>query len=259
VTVVVPARNEAATIETVVASCRPHCREVLVMDGNSADGTGRLAAGAGARVVTDRGRGKGEALRQAVGEIHTEIAVFIDADGSHVAEDIPKLIEPIRAGRADHVSASRLTGGSSELHGSFDECFRLMGSSFITALINRRFDVRLSESQNGFRAIRTSVLRELGLRARLTTIEQEMIMRTLALGYRMAEIPSHERRRMAGHSNISLWRHGPFYVLNLARHLCRPRYGRDVPRALGIRTSPSLVGFGPRDAAAVPEKKGQRS
>ena len=57
---------------------------------------------------------------------------------------------------ADHVAASRLRGGSSELHGGFDEFLRLAGSSFITACINWRFDCRLSDSQNGFRAIRTS-------------------------------------------------------------------------------------------------------
>ncbi len=55
-------------------------------------------------------------------------------------------------------------GGSSELHGGFDEFFRLAGSSFITACINWRFNCRLSDSQNGFRAIRTTVLRQLDLR-----------------------------------------------------------------------------------------------
>jgi hypothetical protein len=66
-------------------------------------------------------------------------------------------------------------------------------------------------------------LRDLDLRERLTTIEQEMIMKTLAMGYRMAEVPSHENRRLVGRSKISLWRHGPFYVLSLLRHLCRRR------------------------------------
>ena len=73
-----------------------------------------------------------------------------------------------------------------------------MGSSLITACINHRFQVRLSESQNGFRAIRTAVLRDLGLQENITTIEQEMIIKTLKKGYRMAEVPSHEHKRKAG-------------------------------------------------------------
>ena len=106
-------------------------------------------------MLADGGRGKGEAMRRAIPHLRTPITVFLDADGSHDPEDIPLLVEPILADRADHVSASRLSGGSSELHGGFDEFFRLTGSSFITACINWRFGCRLSESQNGFRAIRT--------------------------------------------------------------------------------------------------------
>ena len=94
-------------------------------------------------------------------------------------------------------SASRLRGGSSELHGGFDEFLRLAGSSFITACINWRFECQLSDSQNGFRAVRTSVLRQLDLRENTTTIEQEMTIKTLRRGWRMAEVPSHEHRAIA--------------------------------------------------------------
>ena len=79
-----------------------------------------------------------------------------------------------------------------------------MGSSFITACINHRFKVTLSESQNGFRAFRTETLRNLGLEENITTIEQEMIIKTLKKGYRMAEVPSHEHKRKAGYSKISV-------------------------------------------------------
>ena len=178
-----------------------------------------MLAWRGATVLADGGRGKGEALRRAISHIPTPITVFLDADGSHDPEDIPLLVEPILEGRADHVSASRLRGGSSELHGGFDEFFRLAGSSFITACINWRFGCRLSDSQNGFRAIRTSVLSQLDLREDLTTIEQEMIIKTLRRGFRMAEIPSHEHRRTHGASHIRVWRCAPRYGVSLVRYL----------------------------------------
>ena len=145
--------------------------------------------------------------------------MFLDADGSHDPEDIPLLVEPILADQADHVSGSRLRGGSSELHGGFDEFFRLAGSSFITACINWRFSCRLSESQNGFRAIRTSVLRQLDLRENSTTIEQEMIIKTLRKGFRMAEVPSHEHPRAHGASHIRVWRSAPRYGYSLVKYL----------------------------------------
>ncbi len=216
-TVVIPAKDEAPTIGDIVAQALEHAAEVVVIDGSSSDATARLAAESGARVLTDAGRGKGLAMRDARGHIDTELTVFMDADGSHDAEDIPKLVAPILRGDADHVSGSRLLGGSSELHGGFDEWARLAGSSFITACINRRYGVRLSDSQNGFRALRTEVLKNLKLRSRHTTIEQEMIVETLRTGRRMAEVPTHEYPRRAGESHISVWRDGPGYVLSLMR------------------------------------------
>ena len=218
-TIIVPALNEAATIGEVLDLCQNYSHDIIVVNGASTDATAEIALKYQAQVITDNGRGKGAAIRQAVSHIRRPVAVFIDADGSHDPRDIPALIKPIQEGRADHVSASRLTGGSSELHGGFDECFRLMGSSFITACINHRFKVRLSESQNGFRAIRTEVLRDLDLAENITTIEQEMIIKTLKKGYRMAEVPSHEHCRKGGESKIRLSRVFFRYGYSLVKYL----------------------------------------
>ncbi len=218
-TVVIPTLNEAQTVGEIIEKVRPFTDDILVVDGHSADGTADIARALGTRIVFDHGKGKGEAIRSVIPHLEREITVFIDADGSHDPADIPALIRPILAGEADHVSGSRLMGGSSELHGGFDECFRLMGSSLITACINHRFHVRLSESQNGFRAIRTAVLRDLGLQEDITTIEQEMIIKTLKKGYRMAEVPSHEHKRKAGYSKISIRKVAFRYVWSMIKYL----------------------------------------
>jgi glycosyltransferase involved in cell wall biosynthesis len=225
VTVIVPARNEEATVGTVVRECLNYAARVIVVEGGSTDRTAETAAAAGAVVVRDRGLGKGVALRLAAGHVTTPICVFVDADGSHDPIDIPMLVAPIRAGQADHVTGSRLLGGSDELHGGGDEFLRLAGSALITYLINRRFRTRLSDSQNGFRAIRTEVFRRLDLRSRHTTIEMEMIMATLAGGFRMAEVPTHERPRAAGFSKIALSAPGTWiaYGWTLLAGLCRRR------------------------------------
>jgi glycosyltransferase involved in cell wall biosynthesis len=233
ITVVIAAKNEAATVADVVVACRPFAHDLLVVvDAATRDATAALAAQAGARVLVDRGKGKGHALRMSIPQITTSVTVFVDADGSHDAADIPRLVQPIFDGRADHVSASRLIGGSSELHGGFDEFFRLAGSSFITACVNHRFGVRLSDTQNGFRAIRTDVLRHLDLREDSTTIEQEMIIRSLGMGYRIAEVPSHEYERRAGTSHISVRRAALRYVTSMVRYLWWTRYPVPVPPAV---------------------------
>jgi dolichol-phosphate mannosyltransferase len=219
VTAVICAKQEALSIAGVLERARPFATDLLVVVGRSTDGTSEVAAGGGARVVADGGRGKGEAIRRAIPHIRTPVTVFLDADGSHDPEDIPLLVEPILLDEADHVTASRLRGGSSELHGGFDEFFRLAGSSFITACINWRFNCRLSDSQNGFRAIKTDVLRQLDLQEDTTTIEQEMIMKTLRRGFRMFEVPSHEHQRLHGQSHIRVWRSAPRYGYSLVKYL----------------------------------------
>lgn len=219
VSAVIAAKQEAPTIGEVVRRTQRYASTVICVVGHSTDGTAEAAAAAGATVMSDGGRGKGEALRRAIPHLRTPVTVFLDADGSHDPEDIPMLVGPISAGEADHVTASRLRGGSSELHGGFDEFLRLAGSSFITACINWRFGCRLSDSQNGFRAIRTSVLAQLDLCEDCTTIEQEMIIKTMRRGFRMGEIPSHEHPRTHGVSHIRVWRSAPRYGYSLVKYL----------------------------------------
>ena len=219
ISIVIPALNEEASVGDVIAKCLHYGDEIIVMDGHSDDRTKEVAEGLGAKVITDCGKGKGAAIRESVSHVKGDIIVFIDADGSHDPADIPKLIEPIIKGEADHVSGSRLIGGSSELHGGFDEFFRLAGSAFITACINWRLHVRLSDSQNGFRAIKTDIIKQLDLREDITTIEQEMIIKTIRKGFRLTEVPSHEYKRKAGSSKVvlrSVWfRYGYCLVKNL--------------------------------------------
>ncbi len=218
ITVVIPAKDECESIATIIKKCIKYADEIIVVDGHSSDSTPEIAESLNVKVIKDNRKGKGDAIRCAVPHINSDIVVFIDADLSHDPRDIPKLVKPILENQADHITASRLIGGSSELHGGFDEFLRLTGSSFITFVINHHFKVRLSDSQNGFRAIKTDVLKKLDLKENITTIEQEMIIKTLLKGYQMAEIPSHEHRRKYGESKISLRKVWFRYVYTLFKY-----------------------------------------
>jgi dolichol-phosphate mannosyltransferase len=206
VTVVVPAKDEEGLIGEIVDSVKPYADEVLVVDGRSKDRTRAIAVDHGARVIQDHGRGKGEALRIALEQATHEIVVFIDADGSHDPRDIPRLVAPIQAGQFDLVIGSRGKGGSDELHGTIEQFIRYLGSQVITLAINYRWNVRLTDSQNGYRAIRRDVGMKLGLTSDLTTIEQEMLMKALKQGYRVSEVPSHEYERRWGTSKVVVWK-----------------------------------------------------
>ncbi len=221
VTVVVPALDEETTIGQVLADVRPHAHEVLVVDGHSGDGTREVAAGMGIAVISDDGSGKGAAIRRGLEMASHPIVVFLDADGSHEPSDIPRLVEPIRNDRAEIVIGSRMSGGSDELFSDLAELVRLTGSMIINLAINYRWRVRLSDTQNGFRAVVRRVGSALGLEENGTTVEQEMVMKALSGGHRVVNVPSHEYRRKGGRSKVVVSRIWPRYVANVIKHVLR--------------------------------------
>jgi dolichol-phosphate hexosyltransferase len=219
VSLVIPARNEERCIAEVIEKSLPFCDEIVVVDGHSVDRTVEVAESYGVRVVKDNKCGKGDAIRVGAMAVSHEIVVFMDADGSHDPSDIPHLTEPILDGRADLVVGSRATGGSDELHGDIDKLFRMVGCDIILIGINMRWKQNLTESQNGFRAIRTDVIRSLNLKENITTIEQEMMMKCLKRGYRVTEVPTHEYSRKHGKSSIKLHKVWFRYIYSFIKNL----------------------------------------
>lgn len=221
--IVVPARNEEETIEEVLVKLQGMTDDLIVVDGHSTDRTVAIAKEHNARVVQDNGRGKGDAVRVGLAAARHPITVFIDADGSHEPNDIPKLVAPIVADEADLVMGSRMLGGSDELFGSISEVIRLSGSLLISLSINYRYGKRLTDYQNGFRAIRTDVGKTIGLTSNITTIEQEMALKCLRYGFRVTERPTHEYLRKGGKSKINVMRVAHIYIWNLLTGVLQPR------------------------------------
>lgn len=204
ISLIIPARNESATIKDVITEAKPFVDEILVVDGHSTDTTREDAENAGARVVLDNRKGKGDGIRVGIREATGDILVFMDADGSHDPKDIPRLAQPILDDKADMIIGSRMTGGSDELHGDISRFIRMTGSHVLLLMINYRWNVRLTDCQNGFRAIKTDVARKIGLTENVHTIEEEMVMKCLKHRYTVSEVPSHEYERKFGSSTLNL-------------------------------------------------------
>lgn len=219
VSICIPAKDEAATVGDIVKRCLPLGDEVFVVDGHSTDATREIAAAAGVPVYLDEGRGKGCAVREAIARATGDVLVFIDADLSFDAADIPKLVEPVARGEADYANGSRMRGGSDELHGDLDKFIRMVGQDVITLGINYRFGVRLTDSQSGFRAIRLDAARQIVLEEDITTTEQEMIIKFLRRGFRIAEVPTHEYASARARSHISLRRVAVRYVWSWLKYM----------------------------------------
>lgn len=218
-TLVICCKNEAPSLASVIRKAKPHINEIIVIDGHSTDNSFQIAKKAGAKVCTDNGKGKGAGIQLGIHKATGDIIVFMDADGSHKASDIPKLIKPILLNKADLVIASRGIGGSDELHGDFEKTIRMIGSAIITQCINWRFKTIITDSQNGFRAIRSATVKKLKLQENSFAIEQEMVIKTLKTKSRIQEIGSHELKRKHGQSKILLrhawWRFLYNLLINL--------------------------------------------
>ena len=206
VSAVVPTKNEAGGIVGIVEALRPVVDEILVVDGHSVDGTREAAKAAGARVLLDHGKGKGDAYRVGIQNASGDVLVFIDADGSHNARDVPALIQPIIDGTADLVVASRHRGGSDEWQGDVDTWLRAMGSGLLSVIINKRWGSRLTDVLNGFRAARRDAALTAGVYADGFDVEQHMIVQFLKHGFRVTEVPSHEQCRQWGNSKLQTFR-----------------------------------------------------
>ncbi|MGM0605075.1 MAG: S-layer glycoprotein N-glycosyltransferase AglJ [Halobacteriota archaeon] len=108
VCVLLPTLNEAPTIVDVIESYLDlGFTNVLVVDGGSEDGTRELAREAGARVLTQSGSGKGQAIREAIDHVDSEIVLMADADATYDAEDAERMLEPILVGDFEHVIGNR--------------------------------------------------------------------------------------------------------------------------------------------------------
>jgi len=219
VVVVIPARNEGESVARVAQAARLYSDSVIVVDGHSTDGSIDLVRKLGIAVVADNGLGKGEALRCGFAAASGEFVVTMDADCSHEPADIPRLLEPLRTRQADLVIGCRMRGGSDEFAGGWDLFVRLWGNNVLTMVINTRFGVRLTDSQNGFRAARLSMLRSLDLKEDRHAIELEMVMKALKKGYRVEQVPSHEYCRTLGKSSLSIVRQTPRFLWCLLSNL----------------------------------------
>ena len=184
---VIPAYNESSHIGEVVRKTLPLVDEVLVVDDGSSDETSYAAACAGAivfRHIINRGVGGATAtgLKAAVMR-EADVIVTLDSDGQHLPEEIPKVIAPILAGEADFVIGSRL------LDPTGMPVSRQIANRTADLCTNVLFNVKVHDSQCGFRAFTQEAASRIDIRTGRYEISSEIIAEIAAHGFRIAEVP----------------------------------------------------------------------
>ncbi len=202
VTVLVAAYNEAPVIGDVIRAALtsvPTC-EVLVVDDGSTDDTGRVSAEAGARVVRmPTNVGKGAAIRYGLGQGCGDVIVLIDGDGQDDASEIPVLLEALRPG-VDLVVGSRFLGNMEP--GAITP-LNEWGNRFLTSIVNLLFSTSLTDTQAGFKSVRSEALERVNLSAHRFDIEVDVLLGVLRTGGEVVEVPVRRSPRFHDKSRLS--------------------------------------------------------
>ncbi|HEV2036708.1 MAG TPA: glycosyltransferase family 2 protein [Candidatus Dormibacteraeota bacterium] len=232
--VIVPAYNEERSIELIVRRVLKQApvKQVVVVDDCSTDGT--LAA---ARRCTDDPRvtvkhhevnqGKGAAIRTALEAITTELVIIQDADLEYDPADYEHLVSPILRGRADVVYGIRGFAG----HSAYSYWF-VIGNRLVTTATNILFNCYIQDMETGFKVMRTSLMRRLGLRGSRFDIEPEITGRILRLGYRIYEVPIDYAARTRLQGKKLTWLDGVkalFVLLRIRLTTSRSLFGNPDP------------------------------
>jgi glycosyltransferase involved in cell wall biosynthesis len=202
VAVIIPALNEEAVIARVLSEVpREIVEQVIVVDNGSTDGTAEQAAAAGATVVQEERRGYGYACAAGVASAGKEFDVlaFMDGDGSDDAAQLPNLLAPLQAGKADLVLGSRVLGPAQR--GALLPHQRL-GNSLTTGLIRLLYGQRLTDLPP-FKAVRSATLSGLGMSEMTYGWTIEMIVKSARKKLPIVEVPVSTRPRMGGKSKVS--------------------------------------------------------
>jgi glycosyltransferase involved in cell wall biosynthesis len=206
ISVVIPTRNEEKNLYHVLPYIPSTVSEVILVDGHSTDKTIAVAQQLlpTIRVIRQAKRGKGDALRLGFAHCTGDIVVMIDADGSTDPREIPYFVEALING-SDFAKGSRFLKGG----GSHDITpLRRLGNAGLGLLVNILFGTRYSDLCYGYNAFWRHCLSAICIDCDGFEVETLINIRVQQAGLKVTEVPSTERSRLFGESNLHTFRDG---------------------------------------------------
>ena len=217
IAVVIPCLNEETTIETVVSDFRqalPDAR-IYVIDNGSTDRTAAVAESAGADVIFEPRRGKGNAMRRIVRSIDADVYVIVDGDSTYPADEVMKLVSPVLSDEADMVVGDRLSNRSYE--DTNTRPLHSFGNRLVCGLVNRLYGTDVGDVMSGYRALSRWALENMPVLSEGFEVETEMTLHALDRRYRLLEVPIHYEERPEGsHSKLRTYADGMLVLRTIA-------------------------------------------
>ncbi len=229
VTLLVPTLNEIEGVRTIMPQIKKEwCDQILIVDGQSTDGTAEYARAQGYEVVVQQKKGMRHAYMEAWPHIRGDVVLTFSPDGNSIPELIPACIEKMREGY-DMVIVSRYKEGARSYD---DDAVTSFGNTLFTTMINLLHGAHYTDAMVIYRAYRTDLPRELGLdqddaysfeeRLFRTNISWEPLLsiRAAKRQLKVAEIPGDEPAREGGERKLQVLRWGAAYMWQVFREVC---------------------------------------
>ena len=213
--------NEVEALPKIFDKIPRDCAdECFAVDGGSSDGTLDYLASRGVRVVGQPRRGRGVAFRVAAESSDADVLVFFSPDGNEDPADIPKLLAKIDEGH-DIAIASRMMKGAfneEDVHWFRPRKWVNQAFTLIANLLWNRGPY-VTDTINGFRAVRRGAFELMGCDADGFVIEYQMSIRAMKKGLKVVEIPTHEAPRLGGRSTAESLPTGIVFLKQLWREI----------------------------------------
>ena len=206
VSVIIPMFNEERTVGDVITRTKNTLEklklpyEVIVVDDGSVDRSLEISQAKEANVLRETHEGKGHAIRSGFKWAKGNIIVTLDSDGSHKPEEIPLILQCIMEDKVDFAIGSRFL--NAEANKAKIPRLNRLGNRIFNSLIGLLTGVKISDSQSGFRAIRSAIIKKMELNSKGYEVESEMLIKALKMGARVAEVPITFEQRTVGKSRL---------------------------------------------------------
>lgn len=226
IAIILPAFNEEQTVAETIEAFHAEMPEaqIVVVDNNSHDATGRIAAetlarvGADGTVLGEKRQGKGNAVRRAFLEVDADVYVLADADMTYPASRLRDLVRPVLNGEADMVVGDRHSGGHYAIENK--RPLHSFGNVLVQRLVNRLFDASLIDIMSGYRALNRSFVETYPIVVEGFQIETDMTLHALNHRMRIIELPvEYHNRPVGSFSKLNTLADGIQIILTIAQIL----------------------------------------
>lgn len=200
VSVVIPTLNEAGNILDELRTIDKELaypKEIIVVDGDSTDGTKEIVKDANCKLIIEPRRGYGLALRTGFKHAKGDVIVMVDGDGTYEVKHINLLLDALIKNDAELCLATRMYDPNKAMG-----FMNFVGNKIITFCFDFFYSQFLSDSQSGFRAISRAAIEKVDLEQTDMAFATEMLVQFAKKGFKMVEVPSTYKARKYGKTKL---------------------------------------------------------